>query len=218
MVPLAGQRGASQTNRHDLVRRQFDAKVVRVADGDTMDAIVSGESRPIRIRLEGVDAPEQGEVFSREAVALLRTLTFDQIVRVTGRELDRYGRLVARVSARGRDASAALVGAGLACHAYAYDAALARAESQARASSVGFWAGNARKPGCVERTAFSARGRVMGRGDATAVASFRGNVNSRLYHAPTCPNYNCRNCTAIFTTESAAKAAGFRPANDCLKR
>jgi endonuclease YncB( thermonuclease family) len=155
---VAGQRGTSDVNRQDLVRRQFDAKVVRVGDADTLDVIVAGESRSIRVRLEGIDAPEQDEVFSREATALMRTLVFDRMVRVTGRTLDRYGRLIVRVSANGRDVSTELVGAGLACHAYAYDAALARAEARARAAGAGFWAPmTTKKPACVVRTAFSAK-------------------------------------------------------------
>jgi endonuclease YncB( thermonuclease family) len=48
---------------------------------------------------------------------------------VEGRDVDRYGRLVARVSVRGDDAGTALLLAGLACHftAYSSDVALANA-------------------------------------------------------------------------------------------
>ena len=151
------QRGATSRDRHDLVGRQFDARVVRVADGDTLEAIPAGDSRPVRIRLQGVDAPEQGEVFSREATTYLRTLVFDRRVVVQGRDVDRYGRLVARVAAAGQDASLALVRAGLACHSYVRDATLAREEAAARAAGAGFWARTASKPQCVERTAFSAK-------------------------------------------------------------
>jgi micrococcal nuclease len=217
--PLLAQRGVSETNRHDLVERQFDATVVRVADADTLEVIVSGETRPIRIRLEGVDAPEQAEVFSREATARLRTLTLNRAVRVVGKDVDRYGRLIARVSSNGTDASRDLVRAGLACHAYAYDATLARDESDARAAGAGFWSART-KPACVTRTAFSARTNAT-RPPAEPLASagsFRGNVNSHLYHAPSCRNYTCRNCTRVFATEAEAKAAGFRPAADCIKQ
>ncbi|HUE86995.1 MAG TPA: thermonuclease family protein [Vicinamibacterales bacterium] len=167
----AAQRGAATTGRRDLVGKQFDARVSRVADGDTLDAIPTGESRPIRIRLEGVDAPEQGEVFAREALALLRTLVFDQRVRVRGRDVDRYGRLVARVLHGEADASVHLVRAGLACHAYAYDAALAREESQARRAGIGFWAAAAKKPACVTRTAFSARPRKGAQGMGSRISA-----------------------------------------------
>jgi endonuclease YncB( thermonuclease family) len=228
---LSAQRGTSGTGRRDLVGKQIDARVVRVADGDTLEAIPVGEQRPIRIRLQGVDAPELGEVFSGDAIALLRTLVFDQRVRVSGRDMDRYGRLVARVTITGQDASAALVRAGLACHSYSRDAALAREESQARAAGAGFWARTAKKPQCVERTAFSARERQAsappGSGGAPSVSPnqprrapatvhFRGNVSSGLYHASTCPNANCRNCSRLFQSEAEAKLAGFRPAGDCI--
>jgi endonuclease YncB( thermonuclease family) len=222
------QRSVDSTSRKDLVGRQFEARTVRIADGDTLDALLPGESRPVRVRLEGIDAPELGETFSREAQNFLRALVGNAPVRVTGRDLDSYGRLVARVAAGGQDASTALVRAGLACHAYARDAALAREESQARASGVGFWAANAKKPVCVERTAFSARSsatpssapndrRAPPRTTAPRESNgFRGNENSKLYHAPSCPNYNCRNCTRLFASEAEAKMAGFRPAADCF--
>jgi endonuclease YncB( thermonuclease family) len=231
VLALAGvataQRGVDPSPRRDLVGREFDARTARVADGDTLEVVVTGESRPVRIRLQGVDAPELGETFSAEAQSFLRTLVGQGVVRVSGRGLDTYGRLVARITAGGQDASTALVRAGLACHAYARDAALAREESQARASGVGFWATRARKPGCVERTAFSARPATpAGRGAPNPTGSaaaprelraLRGNENSKLYHAPFCPNYNCRNCTRLFATEAEAQLAGFRPAADCLR-
>ena len=219
---VAAQRGVATTGRQDLIGRQFEASVVRIADGDTLDVIPAGETRPIRLRLQGIDAPELGEVFAREAMALLRTLTRDRPVRVDGRDLDRYGRLVARVAAAGQDTSAALVRAGLACHAYARDVTLAREESQARATGLGFWASRAKKPACVTATAFSRMQQpgaaVLPRAPAPVTApTFRGNVTSHVYHAPTCPNYTCRNCTQVFASEAEARAAGFRPAQDCLK-
>jgi micrococcal nuclease len=219
----APQRGVPGAERRDLVGRTFDARVVRIADGDTLEAIPAGETRPVRIRLHGVDAPELGEAFSREAQTLLRTLVFDQRVRVEGRDLDRYGRVVARITTSGKDASSELVQAGLACHAYARDTALATQEAQARTSGRGFWSPTAKKPACVARTAFSAlRPPVPTRPTSPTAASrvpagYRGNVSAAVYHASTCPNANCRNCTRLFTTEAEAKAAGFRPAGDCLK-
>jgi micrococcal nuclease len=138
-------------HRRDLIGTQFNARVVRVGDGDTFEVQITGETRPLRIRLQGVDAPESGEVFGRESTTFLRTLLSNRIVHVNGRDMDRYGRLVARVTVDGRDASTALIRAGLACHAYTRDAALAREESQARAAQVGFWARTARRPRCVAR-------------------------------------------------------------------
>jgi micrococcal nuclease len=151
LAPAALQRGGPVVTRSDLVGRTFDARVVRVADGDSLEAVPAGETRPIRLRLHGVDAPEVGEVFSREAQTLLRSIVFDQRVRVEGVDIDRYGRVVARISIAGRDASTELVRAGLACHAYARNPALANEEAQARTGGRGFWAATAKKPACVRR-------------------------------------------------------------------
>jgi micrococcal nuclease len=215
------QRGTATAGRPALVGKQFDARVTRIADGDSVDIIPVSESQPIRVRLEGIDAPELGEAFSREAMARLRTLLFDQRVRIAGRDLDRYGRLVARVSRGDADASVHLVRAGLACHAFAYDATLAREEAAARTAGAGFWAANVRKPACVTNTAFSARrkdaGPPAGASAVVPAGPFRGNTSSRVYHASTCPNFTCRNCTQLFASEADAKSAGYRPASDCMK-
>lgn len=194
-----------------FVGRTIDALVVRVADGDTIEIVPTGQRDRLRVRLEGVDAPELGEVFSRDAQAFLRRLLFDQRVRVAGRDVDRYGRLVARIDVGGRDASRALLEEGLACQRFAVDDGLAAAQAQARASGRGFWAAAASKPQCVARTT----GREAPRAPSAASAAVRGNVNSKLYHRPTCPNFRCRNCTRLFANEAEARAAGFRPARDC---
>ena len=59
---------------------------------------------------------------------------FGRDVRVVGKTWDRYGRLVARVIADGKDVSLELVRAGLAWHflRYSSDAELAFAEREAR--------------------------------------------------------------------------------------
>lgn len=217
----SAQRGTATVPRHDLVGKQFEARVVRVADGDTLEAIPAGESRAIRIRLQGVDAPELGEVFSREALGFLRMLLFEQRVRVQGRDVDRYDRLVARVALGSSDASIELLRAGLACHAFVRDVTLATEEALARQSGRGFWAPTSKKPACALRQATRDAGRPDVAQPPTAqpriAAGYRGNVSSGLYHATWCPNFNCRNCTRVFTTEAEARAAGFRPAADCAK-
>jgi endonuclease YncB( thermonuclease family) len=134
-----------------LVGRTVDARVVRIADGDSLELVLIGQRERVRVRLEGVDAPELGEVFSRDAQTFLSRLLFDQQVRLNGRDVDRYGRLVARVDVGGRDASLVLLEAGLACQRFAVDKTLAAAEAQARAAGRGFWAANAPKPQCVAR-------------------------------------------------------------------
>jgi micrococcal nuclease len=215
----------SQADVDRLVGTHFEARVTRIADGDTIELIPLGQTRPIRIRFLGVDAPELGEVFSRESQTFVRSLLLNQRVGVDGHDVDQYGRLVARVSAGGRDASTELIKAGLACHRFARDAQLAAAEAQARAAGTGFWAASAVKPQCV---ALAAGGRrdmpprsASPHASATttrASGTLHGNVSSGLYHTAACPNFNCRNCTRVFTSEAEAQAAGFKPAGDCARK
>jgi micrococcal nuclease len=217
----SAQRSVPAPSHRDLIGAAFDARVVRVADGDTLDAIPTGAARAVRIRLHGVDAPELGEVFSGEALRFLRTLLFDQQVRVDGRDVDRYDRLVARVTLGSKDASVELLRAGLACHAFVRDTTLANEEALARQSGRGFWAATSKKPACALRQTSREAGPPDSARTPTThpriAAGYRGNVSSGVYHATWCPNFNCRNCTRVFTTEAEAKAAGFRPAADCAR-
>jgi hypothetical protein len=118
----------------------------------------------------------------------------------------------------GKDVSVELVRAGLACHytQYSSDLLLANSESQARSEGHGFWARNVAKPRCTKTPSPSAGDR---RGLAsTAETTYHGNTSSHAYHAPSCRNYNCLNCSRTFRSEAEAQAAGFRPAGDCLRR
>lgn len=197
-----------------LVGREVSARVVSVIDGDTVDVIVTGTDYPIRIRLEGIDAPERGEAFSSRALVFMRVLLFDKHVRVEGKAIDRYGRLVARITIGAEDASVQIADAGLACHyrAYSSDPKLDDAETRAREAARGFWAVDAERPHCVSRG--------LQRGDPTGPVAgpFHGNTSSRLFHSRSCRNFDCKNCTKVFQTEVDARTAGFRPAGDCLRR
>ena len=117
----------------------FTAPVTRVADGDTITVIHAGDA--VRIRLDGIDTPETNQPFGGEATAFLSAHVLHQHVTVTVKDVDRYGRFVSRVSVGGEDLSLALVAAGLAWHyvRYSDDAAIARAEADARTKQIGLW-------------------------------------------------------------------------------
>lgn len=143
----------------DLVNRRFAARVTHVADGDTMDIVIA-PSRHVRVRLHGADAPEFGEPFSNRALAFMRTLISGRDVTVSGKDVDTYGRLVARIVVNNADASESLIAAGLGCtyRRYATDAALDAALADAQRTKRGFWAAGAAQPACVAR---EARARVQ---------------------------------------------------------
>ena len=208
---------ASQEMRK-RVGKPFNGLVVTVADGDTVEVIPEGEPAPIRLRLEGIDTPELDEPYGRDAMIYTRILLLKKRVHVEGHDVDRYERLVARVTTAGRDVSLALLQVGLACHfrQFSSDPALARAAERARSQGSGFWAPSAPKPRCTGAAAKPPAAKPP----ATAPTSltFRGNVNSRLYHAATCANANCPNCSRVFSSEAEARAAGFTPARDCVRK
>ena len=121
--------------------QSFSGRVVGVADGDTIDVL--RDSRAVRVRLQGIDCPERGQAFGRQARQYTSQLAFGRTVGVHVRGTDRYGRLVADVlPPHGSSLNRELVRAGLAWHyvRYSADKTLASFELQARASRRGLWA------------------------------------------------------------------------------
>ena len=198
--------------------RQFSARVATVLDGDTIE-VVTTDRRRVRIRLEGIDCPERGEPFSSVARNFTRRLAFDKTVGVDVRDVDRYGRLVARVTSEGKDLSLELVSAGLASHytVFSFDSKLAAAEERARKERRGMWV-NGDLKGSPDRQS-APPSTALGVLTAPDVSGpFFGNTRSRVYHAKTCRNAKCQNCTREFATQVEAQAAGFRAAGDCFRR
>ena len=136
-----------------LVGQRVTAEVVGVADGDTITVRIPQRRQTVRVRVHGIDTPERGEPFSTRARNFTRVTVFSRQVVVEGRDVDQYGRLVARIRIGATDLSVALLEAGLACHyrRFSSDPLLETAERRARAAGVGFWAPGADKPRCVAR-------------------------------------------------------------------
>jgi len=122
-----------------LFAESYTCRCVGVSDGDTI-TVLNGRTQ-VRIRLEGVDAPESHQDFGQKAKQLTSSLTFGKTVTINAVTTDRYGRTVARVIAGGKDVSLELVRAGLAWHyrKYSSDPVLAEAEQEARAAKKGLW-------------------------------------------------------------------------------
>lgn len=123
-----------------LAAGAFEAKVVGIADGDTMTVLRGREQ--IRVRLARIDAPEKKQAFGERARQSLPALCFGRIAEVTPEKKDRYGRTVARVSCQGQDVDQHQVQTGMAWvyRQFSKDGALLALESQARAGRRGLWA------------------------------------------------------------------------------
>jgi hypothetical protein len=189
-----------------------------VYDGDTIGVLVDGYAKPIR--LDGVDTPEAGQPWAKRAREYTAMLVLNKTVRVDPRDMDKkYDRLVARVTIEGRDISELLVADGLAWHyvRFSDDPVLAAAEAAARAAKRGLWIDAAP----IAPWEWRARGRLSPHAPRTqsspseASGPLHGNVNSLVYHRPSCRNYWCARCSRLFATEEDARRAGFRPASCC---
>jgi len=124
----------------------FRGKVIAIADGDTL-RILPSDKRPRIIRLNGIDAPENGQDFAQVSKRHLSDLVFGKEVTVFGTKLDRYGRYVGTVPVEGTDANLEQLRAGMAwfCRDYAGDVpadkrpVYQQAEAEARAAKRGLW-------------------------------------------------------------------------------
>ena len=73
----------------------FDAQVIGVIDGDTIEVL--HDKKPERIRLNGIDCPEKGQAYGHKAKAAVAELVFGKEVGFTNHGLDKYGRTIADV-------------------------------------------------------------------------------------------------------------------------
>ena len=117
-------------------------KVIAVQDGDTVD-ILDSELRKIRIRFYGIDAPESGQPFGRNAKTFVSDAIGGKTVAVLVRDIDRYGRTIGDIVLNQQRLSVEIVQAGLAWHYVLYapeDVELADAEAAAKNERRGLWA------------------------------------------------------------------------------
>jgi endonuclease YncB( thermonuclease family) len=82
---------------------------------DTLTVLDAGRTQH-KIRLAGIGAPERGQAYGTVSGDNLGTLVFGKQVSVEYDKLDRYDRIVGKVSANGPDANLAQIKAGLAWH------------------------------------------------------------------------------------------------------
>jgi endonuclease YncB( thermonuclease family) len=115
-------------------------RVVKVVDGDTIDVLQ--ERQTVRIRLNGIDAPETGQPHGKKAKQFVIDLAARQVVRVEVIEKDKYGRSVGDVMLRdGRVLNREIVKAGYAWwyRKYSQDQTLGRLEAEAKSARRGLW-------------------------------------------------------------------------------
>ncbi len=127
--------------------------VTKIIDGDTFDA--TDGTIHFRVRIAGMDAPEKGSPFSKQATFALQQKIANTPIEIhsVGRGLDMYNRVLGQVVAGGHDVGIALITMGLATYyrpgcvdypanksKYNYDPTpYITAEQSARAQHLGMW-------------------------------------------------------------------------------
>ena len=143
--PTTGSRNTASSNPDMNKGEAFEGKAVHIADGDTFD-LLTDDTVKIRIRMQGIDAPEKAQAFGQVAKDNLGRLLKDSRIKIVVANKDRYGRAVCEVYAlRGASQhwiNRQMIADGLAWHytQYSKSPELAAAEQQARAQKRGLWA------------------------------------------------------------------------------
>ncbi|HEU4458833.1 MAG TPA: thermonuclease family protein [Methylibium sp.] len=123
----------------------FTGTVTHVTDGDTVwvrPEASSARSKPIKLRLVGIDAPERCQAHGAEAGAALAAAVLHRRVEIRRRATDDHGRALGTLWLDGEDVGARMVRQGHAWSArFRRDAGpYAREEQQARAAGLGLFA------------------------------------------------------------------------------
>lgn len=135
-------------------QNRVSALVVKVVDGDTIDVEIAGEVR--RIRYIGMDTPERGDPYFKDATDANKRLVLNRSVELEKdvSETDRFGRALRYVYADGLMINAELVKQGFAqASTYPPDvkhqALFSRLEREARSLSRGLWTATVAEGGTV---------------------------------------------------------------------
>lgn len=125
----------------------IEGRVVGVADGDTI-TVLNAERGQVKVRLEGIDAPEKAQPYGQASKHSLSQLVFGRHVRLECNKIDRFRRKVCRVFRGDLDVNREQIARGMAWHLDRYaeeqpeDERLAdeKAEMGARGRGAGLFA------------------------------------------------------------------------------
>ena len=113
-----------------------------VADGDTLLVLPDSAHEAVKLRIEGIDAPESCQPGGQASRDAMIDLVYRKTVQVIPHGSDTYGRVLGRVEVEGRDVGAEMVASGMAwAYSYRTNAGpYAALERQARRQKKGLFA------------------------------------------------------------------------------
>jgi endonuclease YncB( thermonuclease family) len=197
----------------------FSGRVVTVAEGDAVTVL--HEKRPVKIRLNGIDAPDKKQAFGIKAKQFASKMVFGKTVTIVEHGLDKYGRTIGDVILQdGTNVNQELVKAGMAWWYPKYalnDDTLRELEWEARLQKRGLWVDKNPVPPWhfrkIMRGEKPAAGNTIPENDLPII----GSRKSHFYYVSDCADYN--NVRAkdrvLFDDVKEAEAAGYRKARSC---
>ena len=117
----------------------FEAKVLRVIDGDTIEVLYNDER--LRIRFFGIDAPELKQEFGVQAKEALSKILNSKMVEISYKNKDIYGRIVGVVKLKNTDINKLLVAKGFAWADTYYTSVYVNEQIKAQKNKLGLWQG-----------------------------------------------------------------------------
>ena len=196
----------------------------RIVDGDTIEVAHT------KIRLEGIDAPEAGQMCQDAAgnswecgtlaTRELAAMTQGRTVDCHATSLDKYGRVLAICYVDKVDINAEMVARGYAWAFVKYSQIYVAQEATARQAKRGIWQGTA-----MPAWEYRAGQWASAQPQAPSGCAIKGNVSRSglIYHMPWSPWYqkvamSPGRGTRWFCTQAEAEAAGWRPAMTHYRR
>jgi len=182
-------------------------KVVEVVDGDTF---FIQNRQPIR--LYGVNAPELGNCYSEESKAELTKMILGKEIRLTGLQVDHYGRVVADVYLKDETyINLHMVRGGYAVYVRAYDQNIEKMKETggvARQNKIGIFS-----PNCYQKEPENPKCKIKGSLDEKS-------PDRKFYLNPSCAYYDSVVVEKYlgeqwFCNEDEAIQAGFAKSPNC---
>ena len=128
------------------INEEIKGRVIGITDGDTL-SFMSESQEKLKIRLAEIDTPEKGQPFGQKSKDTLSHLAFNKQASIEKLDVDRYGRIVARVYVEQDDAKPLNVnktmvasGAAWVYRQYLRDESLLELEALAKEEKRGLWA------------------------------------------------------------------------------
>jgi endonuclease YncB( thermonuclease family) len=124
----------------------LNGTVVGVSDGDTI-TVLDKSNNEHKVRLMGIDAPEKSQAFGNESKQTLSNYIYKKEVSVEYKKLDKYKRIVGKVTLDGQDICLQMIREGMAWHYTEYEKEQSKtdrdlylkAEATAREVNLGLW-------------------------------------------------------------------------------